>query len=47
MAQLLAVNTDEWLAELQLIKEHYADLGERLPQEMLDQLAALETRLAV
>jgi phosphoenolpyruvate carboxykinase (GTP) len=46
VAQLLAVNTDEWIEELQLIKQHYTDLGERLPQEMLDQLAALETRLA-
>jgi phosphoenolpyruvate carboxykinase (GTP) len=45
MAKLLAVDPDEWKAELPLIREHFDVFGDRLPQELRDQLAALEERL--
>jgi phosphoenolpyruvate carboxykinase (GTP) len=45
MAELLNVNKEEWLKEVASIKEHYAKLGEKLPEEMTKQLEALEKRL--
>ncbi len=45
MAELLKVNKDEWLKEVESIKEHYAKFGDKLPKEMAKQLAALEERL--
>ena len=46
MAQLLAVDVEDWRNEAELIHHHYDALGERLPAEMRAQLAALERRLA-
>ena len=45
MEKLLAADTDEWIAQLPQLKEHYAMFGERLPPELREQLDALETRL--
>lgn len=45
MEELLKVNKEEWLAEVESIKVHYANFGEKLPKELHDQLAALEARL--
>jgi len=45
LAELLKVDPAEWKAELPSIEEHLDSLGERLPQEMRDQLAALSQRL--
>ena len=45
MAELLKVKKDEWLREVESIKEHYKTYGPRLPQELQNQLAALEKRL--
>jgi phosphoenolpyruvate carboxykinase (GTP) len=45
MEKLLSVDTDEWIAQLPQLKEHYAMFGERLPPELREQLHALETRL--
>ena len=45
MAELLKVNKDEWLKEVESIKEHYTKFGDKLPKEMAKQLAALEERL--
>ena len=45
MAKLLAVDTEEWVAQLPRLKEHYAIFGERLPAELREQLQALENRL--
>jgi phosphoenolpyruvate carboxykinase (GTP) len=45
-AELLKVDADEWRAEVPSIEEHYAFLGEHLPQELRDQLEALEKRLS-
>ncbi|HLS76480.1 MAG TPA: phosphoenolpyruvate carboxykinase (GTP), partial [Nocardia sp.] len=46
-AQALAVDIDEWVAETRSIDEWYATIGgNRLPEELREQLAALKTRLA-
>jgi phosphoenolpyruvate carboxykinase (GTP) len=45
MAELLRVDTDDWRAEVLSIEEHFANLGERLPVELRDELQALEKRL--
>lgn len=45
MAELLKVNRDEWLSEVESIRQHYAGYGERLPKELHEQLDALEKRL--
>jgi phosphoenolpyruvate carboxykinase (GTP) len=46
LEQLVQVDSDSWRQEIPLIEAHYAKLGERLPQELKDQLASLEKRLA-
>jgi len=46
MAQLLAVEPDEWEAQLPQVREHFARFGERLPEALRAQLEALEERLA-
>ncbi len=43
--QLLAVNEDEWRAELPLIEEHFAVFGDRLPTALHDELDVLAKRL--
>jgi len=45
MAELLAVDEAEWRREVPSIEEHFATLGERLPEALRDELAALEKRL--
>lgn len=45
MAELLKVNTEEWLQEVASIREHYAKFGDRLPKELQAELDALEKRL--
>jgi phosphoenolpyruvate carboxykinase (GTP) len=47
MVELLKVNTEEWKNEIATIKEHYTKFGDRLPKELWDELAGLETRLAM
>ncbi len=44
--ELLAVDVEGWKKELAMIDEHYAKFGDRLPQELRDQLAALKARFA-
>ncbi len=46
MAELLRVDPEEWRAEVPSIEEHYANLGERVPIELRDELKGLEKRLA-
>jgi phosphoenolpyruvate carboxykinase (GTP) len=43
--ELLKVDKNEWMEELKLINDHYAMFGEKLPQEMKNQLEGLTTRL--
>jgi phosphoenolpyruvate carboxykinase (GTP) len=46
LLQLLTVDEDEWRHEIPLIEDHYATLGERIPEVLTDQLRDLEKRLA-
>jgi phosphoenolpyruvate carboxykinase (GTP) len=45
LAELLAVDPEEWRAQLPQVHEHYAKFGESLPAELRSQLEALERRL--
>jgi phosphoenolpyruvate carboxykinase (GTP) len=45
MVELLKVDKAEWLKEVASIRQHYAKFGDRLPQELTEQLDALEKRL--
>jgi phosphoenolpyruvate carboxykinase (GTP) len=45
MAELLSVDVEGWLAEVPLIKEHFAKFGSRLPKGLQDEIAGLEQRL--
>jgi phosphoenolpyruvate carboxykinase (GTP) len=45
LAALLRVDPDEWLAEIEPIREFYARFGDKLPGELPAQLDALEERL--
>ena len=45
MEEMLKVKNDEWLKEVESIKEHYTKFGDRLPKELREELAALEARL--
>ncbi len=45
MEELLNVNVEEWLKEIELIREHYERFGEKLPKALFDELSALEARL--
>ena len=42
---ILKVDTDEWLAECELIAEHQQQFGDRLPKEMAEQYVKLKGRL--
>ena len=44
--ELLSVDTASWLADVENIKEFYATVGDRVPQELKDELSALEARLS-
>jgi phosphoenolpyruvate carboxykinase (GTP) len=43
--ELLSVDDEGWLAEVPLIREYYAQFGERMPEELLAELEGLEQRL--
>ncbi len=43
---LLAVDPESWRAEVPLIEEHFAFIGERLPEALKDELRDLDKRLA-
>ncbi len=45
MTRLLAVDNEEWKAEVPLIAEHFDGLGERLPDDLQTELSELEKRL--
>jgi phosphoenolpyruvate carboxykinase (GTP) len=46
MAELFAIDPVTWLAEADLTEEYFAQFGDRVPQELTAQLAALRERLA-
>jgi len=45
MAALLAVDNDAWQSEADLIEQHYARIGDKLPEELRNQLSDLRRRL--
>ncbi len=45
MADLLKVDKESWLKEADMIEEHQKQFGDRLPEELRDQLKALRERL--
>ena len=45
MSELLHVDRQEWLHEVDSIKEYYKIYGDKLPKELAHQLANLEERL--
>ena len=45
MAELLKVDPEEWKSQLPQLQQHYAQFGDRLPQELRVQLEELERRL--
>lgn len=45
MTELLHVDTEEWLNEIQSIREHYERFEDKLPEALSEELEALETRL--
>jgi phosphoenolpyruvate carboxykinase (GTP) len=45
MDEILKVDKQEWLRECELIAEHQAIFGDRLPKELADQYKALKERL--
>ncbi|MFN8052947.1 MAG: phosphoenolpyruvate carboxykinase (GTP) [Acidimicrobiales bacterium] len=45
MAKILEVDDEAWRGEVALVEGHFEFIGERLPQEMRDELANLEKRL--
>ena len=45
LAKLLGVDVDGWLAEVPLIREHFARFGSHLPEGLNQEVADLESRL--
>ena len=45
MEELLRVDVEGWRAEVPLIREYYAQFGDRLPQALADQADTLGKRL--
>ena len=46
MAKILEVDNEAWRGEVRLVEDHFASIGERLPNEMRDELQQLEKRLS-
>lgn len=45
LEEILTVNPADWLAELDGIRDHFTNMGDRVPAELHAELAALEKRL--
>ena len=45
IAELLSVDKELWLEDCKGIREFYAQVGDRVPAELYDELEALEKRL--
>jgi phosphoenolpyruvate carboxykinase (GTP) len=43
--ELLRVDKSSWLEDVENIKKFYAQIGDRIPSELYDELNALENRL--
>jgi phosphoenolpyruvate carboxykinase (GTP) len=46
VSEALEVDADEWRRELPTIREHFDAFGDRLPEALREELAALEQRLS-
>ncbi|MDQ3979498.1 MAG: phosphoenolpyruvate carboxykinase (GTP), partial [Actinomycetota bacterium] len=46
MTELFRVENEDWRQEIPSIEEHYAVFGDRLPEQLRDELHALEKRLS-
>ena len=46
MIKILVVDKDRWTAEAEEIENYYQIFGDRLPQELTDELNGLKARLA-
>jgi len=47
MKKVLAVNPEDWKAEVALIEEHYAKFGKHLPKELRERLDSLKKKLVM
>jgi phosphoenolpyruvate carboxykinase (GTP) len=45
LQKLLSVDTDGWLAEVPLIRQHFEKFGDRLPKGLIEEIDKLEARL--
>jgi phosphoenolpyruvate carboxykinase (GTP) len=45
LATLLRVDVEGWLTEVPMIREHFDQFGDRLPQELLEELRLLKEGL--
>ncbi len=45
LKELLSVDKDKWSNELKMVKEQYANFGDRLPSELTKQVETIESRL--
>jgi phosphoenolpyruvate carboxykinase (GTP) len=45
MEKLLAVDPEEWRAEVPSIREHFAQFGDKLPEELRAEVDRLEQQL--
>jgi phosphoenolpyruvate carboxykinase (GTP) len=46
MKELLSVDVEGWKKEIADVREnHYPKFGDKLPKELMDELAAIESRL--
>ncbi len=45
MKELLTVDHDAWLSDVENIEKLYKQVGDRVPHELYDELAMLETNL--
>ena len=45
LKDLLSVDREKWKADIENIKEFYAQIGDHVPAELYEELAALEKRL--
>ena len=46
LAEILSVDVEGWRAAIPQIEQHYAQFGDRLPDQLRDELSSLEKRLA-
>jgi phosphoenolpyruvate carboxykinase (GTP) len=46
LSQALSVEAEEWRAEIPLIEEWFAKIGDKVPSSLHDELASLKQRLS-